>query len=152
MPQSWNNGIVERWNSGFSKDIIHFKLYRQDEFSHLPNIAVSSPSRRLYEPEAKTHFSNIPAFHHSNWGEAPNLIIKWAASPTSYLYITVAPFLSYTLLGFLDFGPCISQGYGSVKHRSFLRRIPGVDAKIPQPQKLVPTPGCGLGQTRLKLA
>ncbi len=57
MPQSWNNGIVERWNSGFSKDIIHFKLYRQDEFSHLPNIAVSSPSRRLYEPEAKTHFS-----------------------------------------------------------------------------------------------
>ncbi len=46
MPQSWNNGIVERWNSGFSKDIIHFKLYRQDEFCHLPNIAVSSPSRR----------------------------------------------------------------------------------------------------------
>ncbi len=73
LPQSWNNGIVERWNSGFSKDIIHFKLYRPDEFCHLPNIAVSSPSRRLYEPEAKTHFSNIPAFHHSNWGEAPNL-------------------------------------------------------------------------------
>jgi four helix bundle protein len=22
---------VERWNSGFSKDIIHFKLYRQKE-------------------------------------------------------------------------------------------------------------------------
>jgi len=21
----------------------------------------------------KTHFSNIPPFHHSNWGEAPNL-------------------------------------------------------------------------------
>jgi len=21
----------------------------------------------------KTHFSNIPTFHHSNWGEAPNL-------------------------------------------------------------------------------
>ena len=57
LPQSWNNGIVERWNSGFSKDIIHFKLYRQDEFCYLPNIAVYSPSRRLYEPEAKTHFS-----------------------------------------------------------------------------------------------
>jgi len=51
---------------------------------YLPNIAVPSPSplpaRRAYrpegkshEPEAKTHFSNIPAFHHSNWGEAPNL-------------------------------------------------------------------------------
>ena len=69
-----------------------------------------------------------------------------------YLYISVAPFLFFTLLGFLDFGPCISQGYGSVKHRSFLKRISGVGAKIPQPQKLVPAPGCGLGQTRLKLA
>jgi len=43
---------VERWNSGFSKDIIH-----------LPNVAVS-----------QAHFSNIPTFHCSNWGEAPNLI------------------------------------------------------------------------------
>jgi hypothetical protein len=41
LPHSWNNGIVERWNIGFLKDIIHFKLYRQDEFCHLPNIAVS---------------------------------------------------------------------------------------------------------------
>ncbi len=73
LAQSWNNGIVERWNSGFSKDIIHFKLYRQADFCHVPNIAVSSPSRRLYGPEVKTHFSNIPAFHHSNWGEALNL-------------------------------------------------------------------------------
>jgi hypothetical protein len=72
LAQSWNNGIVERWNSGFSKDIIHFKLYRQAEFCHLPNIAVSSPSRRLSGPEVKTHFFNIPAFHHSNWGEALN--------------------------------------------------------------------------------
>jgi hypothetical protein len=35
LPQSWNTGRVERWNSGFSKDIIHFKLYRQDEFCHI---------------------------------------------------------------------------------------------------------------------
>jgi hypothetical protein len=28
IPQSWNNGIVERWNNGFSNDIIHFKIYR----------------------------------------------------------------------------------------------------------------------------
>ena len=62
MPQLWNNGIVERWNSGFSKEIIHFKLYPQYEFWHLSNIAVSKPQ-----------FSNIPSFHHSNWGEAPNL-------------------------------------------------------------------------------
>jgi len=43
---------------------------------HLPNIAISqdpffSPIRRLYEPEA-----NIPAFHFSNWGEAPNLYLS----------------------------------------------------------------------------
>jgi len=25
----------------------------------------------------KTHFSNIPAFHHSNWGKAPSLVKKW---------------------------------------------------------------------------
>jgi hypothetical protein len=31
----------------------------------------------------KTHFSNIPAFHHSNWGEAPNLTRIWAKAPTA---------------------------------------------------------------------
>ena len=75
LPQSWNNGTVERWNSGFSKDIIHIKLYPQAEFCYLPNIAVSSPGHRLCGPEAKTHFSNIPAFQHSNWGEALNLVL-----------------------------------------------------------------------------
>ena len=30
------------------------------------NIALSSPSGRLYEPEARTHYSTIPLFHHSN--------------------------------------------------------------------------------------
>jgi hypothetical protein len=24
LPQSWNNGILEQWKSGFSKEIIHF--------------------------------------------------------------------------------------------------------------------------------
>jgi len=38
LPQSWNDGILEQWNNGFSKEIIHFKLYRQNEF---PYIAVS---------------------------------------------------------------------------------------------------------------
>jgi hypothetical protein len=54
LPQLWNNGIVERWNSGFSKDIIHFKLYRQDEFCHLPNIAVSQ--------DPFFQYSSIPPF------------------------------------------------------------------------------------------
>ena len=34
-----------------------FVLNRQEEFCHLPNLAVSSPSRRLYGPEAKTPYS-----------------------------------------------------------------------------------------------
>jgi hypothetical protein len=41
LPQSWNHGIVERWNIGFSTDIIHFKLYRKEEFCQLHNTAVS---------------------------------------------------------------------------------------------------------------
>jgi len=27
--------------------------------------------------EAKTQFSNIPAFHHSNWGKAPELYAQY---------------------------------------------------------------------------
>jgi len=65
--------LSQSWNSGFSKNIIHLKLYRKAEFCYLPNIGVAPPSQRLYGPEAKTHSSNIPSFHHSNWGEAPNL-------------------------------------------------------------------------------
>jgi hypothetical protein len=58
---------VERWKSGFSKDIIHFKLYVRSAFGG---------------PFA--HFSNIPAFQYSDWGEAPNLfqyLIAAASSP-----------------------------------------------------------------------
>ncbi len=89
---------MERWNSGFSKGIIHFKLYRQDEFYHLPNIAVSQDPffpgpDRIYEmwvlcisfckikqkvanyQQVAPGRANIPAFHHSNWGEAPNLTV-----------------------------------------------------------------------------
>jgi hypothetical protein len=65
LPQSWNNGIVEGWNSGFSKDIVHFRLYPQDNSAIYPILQYP-----------KTHFSNIPAFHHSNWGDAPNLSIE----------------------------------------------------------------------------
>ncbi len=44
-----------------------------DSFFFRPIIPLLSPSRRLYEQEARTHDSTIPAFQHSNWGEAPNL-------------------------------------------------------------------------------
>jgi len=57
--------IMECWNSRFSKDAIHFKLYRQDEFCHLPNIAVSQ--------DPVFQYSSVPLFQ---LGEAPNLKLK----------------------------------------------------------------------------
>jgi hypothetical protein len=77
LSQTWNIGIVELWNIGLSKDFIHLKLYIQDEFCSLPNMVVSSTSRKLHEPEANMHFSNIPAFHHSNWGEAHTSLVDF---------------------------------------------------------------------------
>jgi len=45
------------------KDKIDLKLCDQDEFLHLPNMAIF-----------QIQFSNIPVFQHSNRGEAPNLM------------------------------------------------------------------------------
>ena len=56
---------MECWNSRFSKDAIHFKLYRQDEFCHLPNIAISQ--------DPVFQYSSVPLFQ---LGEAPNLKLK----------------------------------------------------------------------------
>jgi hypothetical protein len=39
--------MLERWNSGFSKEILYFKLYGQAEFCQLSNIAISAPSFTL---------------------------------------------------------------------------------------------------------
>jgi len=43
---------LERWNNGFSKDIIRFKLYRHDDFYHLLNTAV--PQNSFFQ------YSSIP--------------------------------------------------------------------------------------------
>jgi len=53
---------VERWNSGFLKDIIYSEFYVGMNVALYPILQYP-----------KTHFSNIPTFHHSNWGEAPSL-------------------------------------------------------------------------------
>ncbi len=53
----WNDGTL-----GFLKDIIRFQFYRQDDNTINPTLQYP-----------KSHFSNIPSFQHSNWGEAPNL-------------------------------------------------------------------------------
>jgi hypothetical protein len=42
---------------------------------YYPFLILSFRLRRTINPPdqyPKTHFSNIPAFQHSNWGEAPN--------------------------------------------------------------------------------
>jgi len=65
--------MVEYWNTGFWKVIVHPLLYRQLQFYHQLNIALFTPSCRLSEPEARVHYHSVPALHHSNWGEAPNL-------------------------------------------------------------------------------
>jgi hypothetical protein len=56
---------VERWNSGFSKDIIHLKHYRQDEFCHLPNIDgfVKSPIAGHCEERSDEAISSAMADH-----------------------------------------------------------------------------------------
>jgi len=71
-----DHGIMEEWNVGivgFQRilSILHF--FVPPSADHLSNPAVSSPSRRIYVPAAKTHLSNIPVFHHSKRGDAPNL-------------------------------------------------------------------------------
>ncbi len=39
----------------------------------------------------KTHFSNIPAFHHSNWGEAPNLPLDEALTNRELEILALLP-------------------------------------------------------------
>jgi hypothetical protein len=64
LPRKWNNGMVERWNIGFQKDINHFNFIFNPAGGGTIYPTLHYPS---------THYSTIPAFQHSNWGEAPNL-------------------------------------------------------------------------------
>jgi hypothetical protein len=57
---TWNNGIVEQWNNGLFKDIIHF--YFIAETIVAINSTVQYPLRAI----GFTHFSNIPLFQYSN--------------------------------------------------------------------------------------
>jgi hypothetical protein len=49
--------MVERWNIGFQKDISHFNFIVNPADGGTINPTLQYP---------KTHFSNIPAFQHSN--------------------------------------------------------------------------------------
>ena len=74
--------MLEQWNNGFERTFSILKMPCHSGFQHETITPFSSPSplpaRRAYrpegefhEPEAKTHHSDIPKFHHSNGGEAP---------------------------------------------------------------------------------
>jgi hypothetical protein len=55
----WNDGILV-----FNKDINHFNFILNSADGGTINPTLHYP---------RTHYSTIPAFQHSNWGEAPNL-------------------------------------------------------------------------------
>jgi len=66
--------MVERWNIGFQKDISHFNL-----IVHPAGCGTINPT--LHYP--RTHYPTIPAFQHSNWGEAPkfgSFFVPWCLS------------------------------------------------------------------------
>jgi hypothetical protein len=51
----------ERWNIGFEKDVNHFYFIVNPAGGGTINPTLHYP---------RTHYSTIPAFQHSNWGEA----------------------------------------------------------------------------------
>ena len=71
--------MVERWNIGFQKDISHFNFivnpvgggtitptWHYPLRARFPARRAYRPEGRLYDSEAKTHYSTVPVFHHSN--------------------------------------------------------------------------------------
>ena len=55
---------MERWNIDLPKD--------NSDFNFIVNpVGSRTINPTLHHP--RTHYSNIPVFQHSNWGEAPNL-------------------------------------------------------------------------------
>jgi len=69
--------MVERWNIGFKKDINHFNFIVNPTGGGTINPTLHHP---------RTHYSTIPEFQHSNWGEAPkfnnNGYLLWRYSTT----------------------------------------------------------------------
>jgi hypothetical protein len=53
LPWKWNNGIVERWNIGFQKDVNHFYLIVNPAGGGTINPTLHYP---------RTHYSTIPTF------------------------------------------------------------------------------------------
>jgi hypothetical protein len=60
--------MVKRWNIGFQKDVNHFYFIVNAAGGGTINSTLHYP---------RTHYSNIPAFQHSNWGEAPKFSLHY---------------------------------------------------------------------------
>jgi len=116
---TWNDGILECWNTGYKK---RKKIYSTKMLYHhfmmMPvrhPFSASAPENTplLQENQynyfrfdslnpsfhyPRTHYSIIPEFHHSNWGEAPNLLKR-----CSLLYLVDCYRFGLFLLGFRHF-------------------------------------------------
>ena len=66
LNSDWILWMWERLSSREKISFLHMRS-RLESRSHSKDVKV----RELTPPEVKTHYSNIPAFQHSNWGEAP---------------------------------------------------------------------------------
>jgi len=58
MPRKWNNGIVEHWNIGFQKEIMHCDVIVIPVGDATINPIIRCP---------RTHYSTNPVFQHSNY-------------------------------------------------------------------------------------
>jgi len=67
LPRIWNNGILEYWNTG---RLVSKRILSIFNFIFNTNFTINP---KLHYP--RTHYSIIPLFQHSNWGEAPNSCI-----------------------------------------------------------------------------
>ena len=81
--------LPQLWNNGFSKEIIHFKYCRLNEFSHLSNIAVSQDPFFQYSAKAslRAQHSTIPIGAkpltcNSLWGVHAQLLVFKAPNST----------------------------------------------------------------------
>jgi len=85
--------MVERWNIGFQKDISHFNFIVNPAGGGTINPTLHYP---------RTHYSTIPEFQHSNWGEAPNLKPAEMAAwyPQKYIFFSLQHLGNMQILGY----------------------------------------------------
>ncbi|CAB1085364.1 hypothetical protein D1AOALGA4SA_12853 [Olavius algarvensis Delta 1 endosymbiont] len=71
LPHKWNDGTLECWKIGFSRDIIHFNFIVDPVGKGTINPALPIKPTFTYPLQAADqnplfHYSSIPVFQHSN--------------------------------------------------------------------------------------